>query len=219
MLSNAVHGVAGKVKRGKRNESVTRLKLFKITLKFCKRWLFTVHLLPAVAHLALRSGWVFCKSFPGLCPVFPVWQAHVWTHIQFSINWPHFPLFLIFVVLVSSGVVEGQLYAASLVITGSWHGASTELSLAGEVELWQLCTKGERKAFVHLPELQGWKSQQGRGCAAPTQFTRAGASASPCQHFRRNQQLQQIYLTNALLWLTFLQWGQKREPSFSHCND
>lgn len=81
------------------------------------------------AHLALKSGWAFWKSFPVLCPVFPVWQANTWLntvlYIQYSIKWPRFPLFLIFVALVSSGVMEGQSYAASPVIAGSWHGVST----------------------------------------------------------------------------------------------
>lgn len=30
-----------------------------------------------------------------------------------------------------------------------------QLSLAEEVELWQLCIKNERKVFAHLPGLQG----------------------------------------------------------------
>lgn len=77
-------------------------------------------------HLVLRSGWAFWS--PSQCFAQCSQsdrQTHVWTHTQRSIKWSHLPLFLIFVALVSSGVIEGQSYAASLVITGSWHGVST----------------------------------------------------------------------------------------------
>lgn len=43
-----------KWKGGGGDESVPRLQLFKITLKFCKRCLFTAHLLPAVCSLGLE---------------------------------------------------------------------------------------------------------------------------------------------------------------------
>lgn len=115
-----------KWKGGGGDESVTRLQLFKITLKFCKRWLFTVHLLPAVCSLGLEVWMGFLEVLPSALPSVPsLTGKYIWTRIHCSIKWSHFPLFLIFVALVSSRVMEGQSYVASLVITGSWHGVST----------------------------------------------------------------------------------------------
>lgn len=60
-----------KWKGGGGDESVTRLQPFKITLKFCKRWLFTVHLLPAVCSLGLEVWMSFLEVFPSALPSVP----------------------------------------------------------------------------------------------------------------------------------------------------
>lgn len=83
---------------------------------------FTVHLLSALCSLGLEV-WVGFLCF-AQGPQSDV-QTLCWTCTQYSKKWPHVPLCLIFVALVSSGVMKGQSYPAPPVITGSWHYVST----------------------------------------------------------------------------------------------
>lgn len=108
------------------------------------------------AHLALRSGWAFWESLAGLCPGFPAWQANTGlTIIQCSMKWPHFPLLLILVALVSSGVLEGRSHAASLVITGSWHGASTAAESCRGSGIMAALYQGWEKSLCSSPWTSG----------------------------------------------------------------
>lgn len=135
---------------------MTRLQLFKITLKFCKRWLFTVHLLSAVCSLGHEAWMGFLEVLPSALPSVPsLTGKHVWTHIQCSVKWSHFPLFLIFVALVSSGVMEGQSYAASSVITGSWHGASTAAEFCRGSRITAALYQEREKSLCSTPWTSG----------------------------------------------------------------
>lgn len=125
-----------KWKGGGGDESVTRLQLFKITLKFCKTRLF--HSSPLICCLFTwpRELDGFCGSPPfqgfAQCPQSDR-RTCCWTCTQYSIKWPRLPLCLGLVALVNSGVMEGQSYGASPVITGSWHSVSTAAKFSTEI--------------------------------------------------------------------------------------
>lgn len=108
-----------KWKGGGGDESVTRLRLFKITLKFCKTLLF--HSPPFICSL-FTWPWGM-GGFSVLCPGPPVWCANTLLNMHTVVkematraSLPHF---------CSSGVMDRQSYPASPVITGSWHNVST----------------------------------------------------------------------------------------------